>query len=32
MNKLIQGVTRYYLQIEAILRDQITSGDLHPGD
>ena len=32
MNKLIQGATPYYLQIEAILRDQIASGDLRPGD
>ena len=32
MNKLIQGATPFYLQIEAILRDQIASGDLRPGD
>jgi len=32
MNKLLVGATPYYLQIEAILRDQIATGDLRPGD
>ena len=32
MEKLLQGATPFYLQIEAILRDQIASGDLRPGD